>query len=72
MKSNIYRPNDNDGKGYRCDLCGMSYPMGGWDYYQLLLFGTDLHTICSDCIKHLKLITTDNQLKDKQRRLEGY
>jgi len=52
----------NNGNGYKCDWCGMSYPLGGWDYYQLVLFGRELKTICSDCYNHLHHITVEKQL----------
>jgi len=25
-------PNRTNPIGYKCDWCGMSYPLGGWDY----------------------------------------
>lgn len=53
-------PNTKNGT-YKCDWCGMEYPPGGWDYYQIVLFGKKPHTICSDCYNHLKLIKAENQ-----------
>jgi len=43
-------------EGYICEWCKMHYPLGGWDYYQLIVcYGkTTLHTICSDCYDKLK------------------
>jgi len=60
------RPNKTNPTGYKCDWCGMSYPLGGWDYYQLVLFGTQLKTICSDCYNHLQHITVDAQIEKRQ------
>jgi len=39
-----------------CEWCGMKYPKGGYDYYSLVLFGKEEHTICGDCYEHLKKI----------------
>ena len=55
------RPNKTNPTGYKCDWCNMSYPLGGWDYYQLVLFGKELKTICSDCYNHLNHITIEEQ-----------
>ena len=37
-----------------CDWCKMSYPKGGYKYWKLNLWGTELHIICDDCYSHLK------------------
>ena len=60
MKSiETIRPNYKD--GYKCDWCSMCYPIGGWDYYQLVVYKENLKTICSDCYDHLKHITIEEQ-----------
>jgi hypothetical protein len=55
----------NNGNGYKCDWCGMSYPIGFWDYYQILLFDNNLKTICSDCYNNLQHITIEKQICKK-------
>jgi hypothetical protein len=40
---------------HTCDWCGMTYPKGGWEYYELRVWGTDHHIICSDCYNRLTL-----------------
>ncbi len=40
-------PNDDTIIDY-CEWCGMDYPRGSWDYYEVIVFGK-YHKICSDC-----------------------
>jgi len=39
-----------------CEWCGMDYPRGSWDYYDIKIFGKHYHKICSDCKGHLKKV----------------
>lgn len=41
--------------GDYCEWCGMEYPKGSWDYYELTAFGK-YHKICSDCYEQLKKV----------------
>jgi hypothetical protein len=34
----------------------MTYPIGGWDYYSVTVFGKP-HVICADCFDNLKLVS---------------
>jgi hypothetical protein len=52
-----YKNPERDAYTDICDWCGMAYPKGGWKYYELTVFGTDHHVICSDCYEHLTLVT---------------
>jgi hypothetical protein len=38
-----------------CEWCGMTYPVGGWKYYSVIVFST-MHMICSDCYDQLKVV----------------
>ena len=55
----------NTKNGYCCDWCTMSYPLGGWDYYQVRVFAKT-YTICSDCYKHLHHVTLKEQYKERE------
>jgi hypothetical protein len=46
---------DSDMVGDYCEWCGMEYPHGSWDYYELTVFG-HYHKICSDCYDQLKKV----------------
>ena len=39
-----------------CEWCGMMYPRGSWDYYEINVFGRYYHKICSDCKDHLTVV----------------
>jgi hypothetical protein len=39
-----------------CEWCGMMYPRGSWDYYEIKIFGRYYHKICSDCKNNLKKV----------------
>lgn len=59
--------------GYKCDWCGMHYPLVGWDYYQIEVHSRRTHrfmlrTICSDCYKRLKHITVEMQIKEREKK----
>lgn len=46
-----------------CEWCGMSYPRGGWQYYDIQVFD-QYHKICKDCYDHLtpKIKLYDNKI----------
>ena len=46
---------DEKEKTDRCEWCGMEYPYGGYDYYEVRIFSTN-HKICADCYVQLKKI----------------
>jgi hypothetical protein len=46
---------DSEGICDYCEWCKMTYPRGGWDYYEIKVFG-QYHKICSDCKKQLKKV----------------
>lgn len=51
---------DNDGINDYCEWCGMMYPRGGWDYYEVKVFKV-YHKICSDCKDQLTLVEYVNK-----------
>lgn len=36
----------------KCEWCGMAYPRGGWQYYEIIVFDIS-HKICGDCYGRL-------------------
>ena len=42
-------------KSNTCEWCRMTYPIGGWDYYEVVVFKRR-HVICSDCYDKLELV----------------
>ena len=42
-------------EGNKCELCGMEYPLGGYDYWYVVVFKIRKE-ICDDCYKRLKKV----------------
>jgi hypothetical protein len=50
-----------------CQVCGMTYPPKGWNYYSIRVTAHPEFIICSDCVNHLMLI-----IEDDDGRIIGY